>query len=671
MKKRCLRLLSLVFVLTMLTSLLSVAMMVSHAENDNLLNVGYVNLTSRIDNGSGYTVQDLIDNNQWYGWGDRQSDTAVGHNGKPSMKVSAAAIGANAHDYAFLKLPAGKYVYSAWIKTENYQSATTSLNVDIYDVDVLDKTAELNDLGTNNPPKSTVTNNVFYNQNGNNEFDTNDWTLYSTEFTLETEAVVRVSFDSVYSWGTIWASDFAVKAVTEEDDPPAEDDSDNRMTAGQVNLVKFVHNSTLQEETVQELIDADVWYGWGDQLSIDEMVGHNGKPSFTCIKTDSIGANAHAWTWLRLPAGTYDYSCWIKTENYQSSTTSLNIDIYDVDMLNKAAESSKLGMPKVSYPMNVFYAQNTDNVFSTADWTQYTNGFTLKEESVVMLKASAQHTWGKIWFSDFSVKDSDKPAISDGTECEEGNLLPVRIVNTVNWRDNGSGTTVDDLINGGFWYGWGDNGMVVEDEGVDGKAAQKVTSLLLGGNMNRYTYMKLEPGNYHFSAQIKTDEFMGNVLSLGVKVYDNDIGAKDSELNAIGEEAGTDYVNKYINATHVDFIYTTEDWTNVFVDFTVPGDTARYVRLGVEVGHFEGTAWISDFKLATRDSNAEPVDPDTSDPDVSDPDTSDPDTSDSENDDSKNESPDTGVMFAIPVALLLAAAGSVMYSFRKRKVSRF
>ena len=60
MKKRCLRLLSLVFVLTMLTSLLSVAMMVSHAKNDNLLNVGYVNLTSRIDNGSGYTVQDLI-----------------------------------------------------------------------------------------------------------------------------------------------------------------------------------------------------------------------------------------------------------------------------------------------------------------------------------------------------------------------------------------------------------------------------------------------------------------------------------------------------------------------------------------------------------------------------------------------------------------------------------
>lgn len=97
-----------------------------------------------------------------------------------------------------------------------------------------------------------------------------------------------------------------------------------------------------------------------------------------------------------------------------------------------------------------------------------------------MLKASAQHTWGKIWFSDFSVKDSDKPAISDGTECEEGNLLPVRIVNTVNWRDNGSGTTVDDLINGGFWYGWGDNGMVVEDEGVDGKAAQKDYLLAVG-----------------------------------------------------------------------------------------------------------------------------------------------------------------------------------------------
>ena len=487
MKTKRISLLALLSVVALLASLFSVATIISYAAEENLLSDALVNLTSRIDNGSGYTVQDLIDNNQWYGWGDRQTDEETGHNGKPSMKVSAAAIGANSLDGAFLKLPAGQYTYSAWIKTDAYQSATTAMNVDIYDVSVLDKTAELNDLGQNHPPKSTVVNNVFYDQNGKNEFSTADWTLYTTEFTLDAEAVVRVNFFSQYSWGTIWASDFAVKAVA--DDPESSD-------------------------------------------------------------------------------------------------------------------------PESSDP------------------------------------------------------ESSDPEPSD-PEYEDGNLLPKKVVNLENWVDNSPNMgTVDALYNSNTWHGWGTNGSIDEEIGHNGKPSQKVNSLLLGGNMNRYVYAKLEPGNYRFSAWIKTEEFSGNALHLGARVYENDIGGKSAQLEALAEELSVNYVNKYINATFTDDIYTTEDWTEVEVDFTVTGDTAKYVRLSVEAGHFEGTAWISDFWLTTREADPESSDPESSDPETSDPESSKPETSQP----GSEENPDTGVTTMIPAALMLMAVstGAAMTLRRKK-----
>ena len=677
MKTKRISLLALLSVVALLASLFSVATIISYAAEENLLSDALVNLTSRIDNGSGYTVQDLIDNNQWYGWGDRQTDEETGHNGKPSMKVSAAAIGANSLDGAFLKLPAGQYTYSAWIKTDAYQSATTAMNVDIYDVSVLDKTAELNDLGQNHPPKSTVVNNVFYDQNGKNEFSTADWTLYTTEFTLDAEAVVRVNFFSQYSWGTIWASDFAVKAVAddpessdpESSDPESSDpepsdpeyEDGNLLPKKVVNLENWVDNSP-NMGTVDALYNSNTWHGWGTNGSIDEEIGHNGKPSQK-VNSLLLGGNMNRYVYAKLEPGNYRFSAWIKTEEFSGNALHLGARVYENDIGGKSAQLEALAEElSVNYVNKYINATFTDDIYTTEDWTEVEVDFTVTGDTAkyVRLSVEAGHFEGTAWISDFWLTTREA-----GAEYEDGNLLPKKVVNLENWVDNSPNMgTVDALYNSNTWHGWGTNGSIDEEIGHNGKPSQKVNSLLLGGNMNRYVYAKLEPGNYRFSAWIKTEEFSGNALHLGARVYENDIGGKSAQLEALAEELSVNYVNKYINATFTDDIYTTEDWTEVEVDFTVTGDTAKYVRLSVEAGHFEGTAWISDFWLTTREADPESSDPESSDPETSDPESSKPETSQP----GSEENPDTGVTTMIPAALMLMAVstGAAMTLRRKK-----
>ena len=648
--------------------------MISRAAGENLMSDALSGLDSRIDNNDGYTVQDLIDRNQWYGWGDRQTDKDTGHNGKPSMKVSAAAIGANAHDYAFLKLAAGQYVCSVWVKTDAYQSATTSLDVDIYALSVLNQSAQLNNLANNNPPLRTVENKFFYDQAGKNEFSTADWTQVQTAFTLDEEAVVRIHFGSVYSWGAIWASDIAVTAVQEEESESSETsspendwvlDPDNLLSGEQVYVANRKMNVVLSDETVARIIEEGIWYGWGEQL-FDEEIGHNGKPSMKGSAAQ-IGANSFDYTFVRLPAGSYELSAWVKTDGFQAAALGLYLDIYGTDVLgDKAKLEDFTAEPKKSLQNNIFYGMNSRDEFSTADWTLHTFRFALDEESVVRLCVRIAHFQGNIWVSDFSLKPFAGDIDSD--KYEDGNLLTKKVVNNEQWVDNSPGMqTVDFLMDNDFWYGWGTHGSIDEETGHNGKPSQKVSAPILGGNMCRYTFVKLEPGNYRFTAWVKTEEFCGNALHLGARIFDNDIGEKSASIDTLGDEPATTVLNRYINATHVDNIYSTEDWTEVNVDFTVTGNTPKYVRLSVEAGHFEGTAWISDFRLAPHEIESESSEEDSYAPsgdtssetsgETSAPDTSIPDAV------------DTGVSTLIPTALALTAVstGAVLTLRRKAR----
>lgn len=679
MKQKRYALPALLAALALMLSLFSVAAVCSYAAGENLLSDGLTGIGSRRDNGDGFTVQDLIDNDQWYGWGAR-STAEAGHGGKKAMQVAReGSIGANAYDYAYVKLPAGKYTYSAWIKTEQFQGANVWLNVDVFSTDVLGKQAQLNTVSTECPPLQKVENKIFYNLNGENKFSTEDWKQYTTEFTLNTEAVVRINFGVQYSWGTILASDFAVRAVKEGEssDPSAgwELDEGELLSGEQIYLANRGMNVEMADTTVAQVIETGKWYGWGQQGK-DEN-GHGGKPAMKG-SYPSLGDNSFDFTFVRLPAGKYELSVWVKTEQFQAAVLGLYVDSYGLDVLDSKAKLEDFTAPaKRSLQNNIFYGMNSRDEFSTADWTKYTFRFALDEESVVRLQAVMRYFRGDVWMSDFSLKPFDGDINED--KYEDGNLLTKRIVGCEQWKDNSDNMTetVDFMIDNDYWYGWGSHGSIDKDNGHGGKPAQKIEAVIIGGNMYRYTYVKLEPGTYRFSAWIKTEEFCGALLYLGARVYNNDVGDMVVGLNGpISKAPSVSFVNEYIKDAVADDIYYNEDWTQVNVDFTVTGDTAKYVRLSVEAGHFEGKALISDFRLAPHE-----IDPDSSeeDPDFSAPapDTS-KDTPDASDAGSGTDTPsdssapapvDTGVASAAPAALILTAVsvGAVLTLRRRRR----